>query len=268
MSDPILTSIDEMVTQKPSVDNQAHFDRLWSILGDLKDKVFAQFALQLDPCCHDIRQYSGKDGSGGELAVYSGPQIDWLVHSWTGNPKATFTNMHLTVNLAASLDVPHFGLAFGTVPQLFWYMDYLPRKELVHNPEYALKYYSEANKQYLELQADPRFKPFVSRDLYTRVALTPTACCFGADISDEALDAVEEHAHRYLDRWLQYVAEAQPVPQSQQSALAERDLMIRKTICEKDPANIVAEKLFGKELSDYLVQSRWGGNSTLSRPIE
>ena len=47
--------------------------------------------------------------------------------------------------------------------------------------------------------------------------------------------------------------------------LAERDLFIRRTICERDPANIVVDKLFGDELGQYLVKTLWGGTRTLPR---
>jgi hypothetical protein len=49
--------------------------------------------------------------------------------------------------------------------------------------------------------------------------------------------------------------------------LAARDLQIRKTITQGDPANIVVENLFGKELADRLVSSLWGENRQLPRPV-
>jgi len=65
---------------------------------------------------------------------------------------------------------------------------------------------------------------------------------------------------------LAWVEAAEPVPVAKRAALAERDLMIRRTICERDPANIVVDRLFGEELGGYLVKTLWGGTRTLPRP--
>ena len=61
---------------------------------------------------------------------------------------------------------------------------------------------------------------------------------------------------------------ADPVPESQRAAQAERDLLIRRTICDLDPANIVAVNLFGEELAERLVRSLWGGDRVLPRVID
>ena len=41
------------------------------------------------------------------LSATSGPEIDWLVYSWTGQPKSSFCNVHLNVWLGPQYDVPH-----------------------------------------------------------------------------------------------------------------------------------------------------------------
>jgi hypothetical protein len=43
-------------------------------------------------------------------------------------------------------------------------------------------------------------------------------------------------------------------------------VFIRRTICERDPANVIAERLFGKELTARLVSTLWGGTRTLPSP--
>src|SRR5262249_36316404 len=133
----ILTSIEEMFDSDQRTDRQSTFDALWALNGELFARVKQRFALTRDPSCEDLVPYKGIDGAAGSLACYSGPEIDWLVHSWTGNPKASFTNMHLTVALGPHTDAPHFGFALGTTPDLFIYMDYLPRRDLWTRPDYA-----------------------------------------------------------------------------------------------------------------------------------
>ena len=104
----VTKSVKDLVDAQPGVDNQATFDVLWQITSEMFEKVRVRFELEMDPCSADLQPYGGKDGAQGYLAAYSGPQIDWLIHSYTGNPKASFTNMHLTIGLGPHIDVPNF----------------------------------------------------------------------------------------------------------------------------------------------------------------
>ena len=52
-----------------------------------------------------------------------------------------------------------------------------------------------------------------------------------------------------MDRWLGWLDVAKTVPAGEQAELAARDLLIRKAIVERDPANVMGERLFGKELN-------------------
>jgi len=265
----ITQSIEEMIGASPDVDNQENFEALWGLLGEMLDKVKDRFDIQMDPCCNDKQPYVGLPDTGakGYIGAYAGKEIDWLIHSWTGNPKASFTNMHLTINLGPHVDVPHFGFALGTVPDIFWYMDYVPRYDMLTNPEYAEKYYyGETNDTFIEMDRNPAFTPFVSREFYTRLAQTPNSICVGAPFSPENIATVRTLAHRQIDRWIEWVDAASPVPESDRAELAARDELIRRTICERDPANVVVDTLFGKELADELVATLWGGTRTLPRP--
>lgn len=266
MSQSILTSIEEMVDAAPALDRQPTFDQLWALTGELFERVKARFALTLDPSCRELMPYKGVDGAAGYLSSYSGPEIDWLTHSWTGNPKATFTNMHLTIGLGPQVDAPHFGFALGTTPDFFVYMDYLPRRDMWTRPDYADKYYGKANQAYLAMQANKAFRPFVSRDFYTRVAQSPASLCYGATVNDENLATIRKVSHAHLDHWFEMLDRATAVTGTERAAIAERDLLIRRTIAERDPANIVVEKLFGQDLGRRLVRQLWGGDRKLPRP--
>ena len=266
----ITQSIEEMIAARPNVDNREHFDALWGLLCEMMEKVRARFEIELDPCCRDLRPYKGLPGTGAEgyLGAYSGEEIDWLIHSWTGNPRMSFTNMHLTISLGPSIDVPHFGLAVGTVPDIFWYMDYMPRVDMLVNTDYADRYYyGEPNGTYIEMRGNSDFTPFVSREFYMRLAQSPNSICKNAPFTDENVATVRALAHRHLDRWLKWVDEAEPVPESEREALAARDQLVRRTICERDPANAIVDKLFAREMGDYLVRTLWGGTRTLPRPL-
>ena len=261
----VTKSIEELVAENANTDRQATFDELWAITTELMDKVKARFPdLQMDPCSEG--DYSGKDGAAGYLSAWASKDIDWLIYSWTGNPKASFTNMHLTISLGPQYDVPNFGFALGTTPDLFFYQDYLPRKDLWTDPAYAEKYWDgAANETYIAMERDEDFHHFISRHMYTRVAQSPDSLVYSADVSDSNIEKLREIAHQQLDLWLSWIDAAEPVPEDQRAAQAQRDLDIRRYITEGDPANIVVEMLFGETLSEKLVAALWGRDRSLPR---
>ncbi|WP_163932708.1 red chlorophyll catabolite reductase [Paraferrimonas sp. SM1919] len=268
MSEKILTPIIDMVEANPNVDNRKSFNRLWAITEAMMAKILSRFELNLDPCSDMFQNYKDLPGTAGEgaLKAYSGPEVDWLIHSYIGSPEETFTNMHITLSLGPQYDVPNFGFALGTVPDVFMYMDYIPRKDLLAHPEYADKYYEPVNEEFLMLQDHPKFRPFISRDLYTRIAMTPTAVGYCADHDDEVFAIIETIAMERLERWLEWVDDALPTPEADRPAIMIRDEKIRQTICERDPANNLGERLFGKDAADKMVATLWGGRRTLPRP--
>lgn len=266
MSSTILTSIEEMFDSSPALDRQSTFDQLWALTGEMFVRVQQRLDLQRDPSCEDLMPYRGVEGAAGYLANYSGPQVDWLTHSWTGNPKASFTNMHLTIGLGPHTDAPHFGFALGTTPDLFVYMDYLPRRDLWTCPHYADKYYGKANQAYLAMQANPAFRSFISRDFYTRAAQSPASLCYGAAVNEANMATIRKVAHTHLDNWFELLDSATALSGAERAAVAERDLLIRRTITERDPANVVVEKLFGAQLGRRLVDQLWGAGRKLPRP--
>ncbi len=262
----VLTPIIDMVKAAPNEDRTEQFGRLWGILEKMHAKITQRFDLTRDPVCDDLVDYTLDSGHKGSTEVYVGPEIDWYVHSWCGHPSQTFSNMHITITLGPQYLVPNFGFALGTVPDLFMYMDYIPRVDLLHNIDYVDRYYTEVNDEFLRLQELPTFKPFISRDLYTRVAMTPTAVGYAARPIEEDIAIAEECAMDRLDRWLKWVDEAEKTPVEMRAAIAQRDHQIRRNICERDPANNVAEDLCGKEMADKLVATISAANRTLPRP--
>ncbi len=270
MSERILTPIIDMVEQSPDVNNRDVFNQLWGILAEMNEKIQARFELTLDPCCARFQDYRNiavsAEGAEGSLSTYSGPEVDWYVHSYIGSPESTFTNMHITLSLGPQYLVPNFGFALGTVPDLFMYMDYIPRVDLLANLDYVDRYYTEVNEEFLGLQEDDRFNPFISRDLYTRVAMTPTAVGYTAKAQADLIEKVRGIALSRLDRWLGWVDAAERTAPEERAAIAARDEQIRRNICERDPANNLGDKLFGKEAADAMVATLWGGTRTSPRP--
>lgn len=195
----------------------------------------------------------------GSLNTFSGEEIDWLVHSWLRDRQSGFCNMYLNVWLRSHIRVPHFAFGFATVPHLFFYMDYLPRTDLLTDLEYLDRYYEPVNQTYLNLQADSRFQPYISKNLYMRQAQSNTSLCYTSQATQENISVAQTVAHEMIDRWLKWVDEAELVPEDAQAALSERDLFVRRAVAERDPDNKIGVRLFGEELTEKLVRSLWGG---------
>jgi hypothetical protein len=253
-----------------SVDVTPAYTALWAFVDELKQKVESRFALTRDPSSEQFEDYRGDNGDGtgpfGTIRAYSGPEIDWMVHSWLANPTKSFTNIHLTIWLGPQVQVPHFGLAFGTFPFVWCYLDNVPRTDLMVDLDYLDTYYEPVNAEHLDVRQRPGLDAFVSHGLYVRQSLSETAHCFSCRDEELALATVTELAHKHLDRWLRWVDEAPVVPEDERPALRERDETIRRNIAERDPANVMGVRYFGEQMTDDLVRTLWGGGRALPRP--
>ena len=265
-----LEGVEEIFDRREKTDTTETFNRLWAITKELMAKLEARFELTRDPSTDDLESYRGEaEFPSGRLAAYTGPEMDWLIHSWIGNPPMGFTNMHVTAWLGPHIKVPHLGIAWGTLPDLWFYIDFNPRSDLMLDTESLDKYYGPLNDEFLALRADEGLAPFTSKALYVRQALSEVPVCFSTpgSVFDEArLEQIRELAHKRVDTWLGWVDEADPVPEAERAQLAADDLTRRRNIAERDPANIMAVRFFGEELTDRLVRALWGGDRVLPRP--
>jgi len=264
-----LEGVEEIFDRRPQRDTTEVVAHLWATTGELMAKLGDRFELARDPSTDDLESYRGaSEFPAGRLAAYSGPEIDWLVHSRMGNPPAGFTNMHVTAWLGPQIEVPHFGFACGTLPDVWFYVDYNPRSDLMVDTAALERYYQPLNEQFLALRADAGLVPFTSKALYVRQALSHVALCFTTEASAERLAQIRELAHDRLDRWLRHVDEAEPTPPARRAVLAAHDLTRRRNIAERDPANVMGVRFFGQEMTDRLVRALWGGDRLLGRPGE
>ena len=265
MAETIKSVADFVAESGETIDVTPAYEALWGLVDELKQKVEKRFALTRDPSTERFESYTG-DGPTGTIRGYSGPEIDWMIHSWIANPKASFTNIHLTIWLGPQIRVPHFGLAFGTFPQVWCYLDYLPRADLLVDLDYLDIYYEPLNAEHLDVRARPGIDAFVSHSLHVRESLTNTSHCFSCLDLEQSLALTRELAHSRLDRWLQWVDEAPIVPEDERPALRARDEAVRRNIAERDPANVMGVKYFGEEMTKDLVSALWGGTRELPRP--
>ncbi|WP_235735442.1 hypothetical protein [Nocardioides alcanivorans] len=242
----------------------------WKALVDrMATKVADRFDLERDPSTEVLESFSSEGGPSGSVRGYAGPEIDWMIHSHMENAALGFVNVHLTIWLGPQVKVPHFGMALGAFPQGWMFLDSVPRSNILVDTDSFDRYYGPLNDEWEQIAAENDFlQPFVSRSAFVRASLSPTAMCFMAPGDERTTKLVTEVAERHLDRWLQWVDEAERVPLEEQAALAASDEATRRNIAERDPANEMGERFFGPDMTQQLVRALWGGDRTLPRPHE
>ncbi|MEV0248658.1 oxidoreductase [Nocardia sp. NPDC050712] len=263
-----LQHVEQMVDQTPRADVTETFQEWRELLSGLRARIAERFELTRDPSTTDLESYGDPEtGPSGSLAAYSGPEIDWLVHSWIGDPRTGFVNLHLTAWLGPQTRAPHLGAALLLWPEGWFYVDAVPRGDLVGDGDYFDRYYAENDAPWLAFKEQhPDFAWFTSRTGFIRASLSPTAHCHSFPATRPNLDTVAEVLTARVEQWLGWVDAAAPVPVEQQAELAARDLAVRRNIAERDPANVMGERMFGPELTQRLVRALWGGDRELPRP--
>jgi hypothetical protein len=264
-----LKSVRELIAERPDVDITDLFERMRGLEDALWEKLTRRLTLEMDASTASLQPYTSLDGAArGWLAGYSGGEIDWAVKTWIGNPSRSFCNLHITVWLGPATRTPHLAIAMGAFPVTFFLLDYIPRVDVRLEPDYLHRYLGPVNERFLELQKDQRLMPFISQSLFVRAAVSPIGLNFISQPgTQEVFELLERLAHEHVDRWLPWLDEAAPVPEAERAQLAANDLALRRNVAELDPANIVVEKLYGKELTDRLVRGLWGGDRLTPRPI-
>lgn len=255
MSDTTQHLADVLDARAP-IDNTETFRYLLDVREQAWRIVRDGLSLREDLACRDIRDIPDLAGNiVGNMRTYTGENspIDWVVRSWIGKPETGFTNIHLTCWVNETIDVPHLGFALGTAPDVFCYVDYLPRYEAVANPDHLDQYHEALNTQWVALRRNPAYKTFTPVHLYTRSTLSPIAICGLLPFADFR-SAVEPLMLAYVRNWVDLVKRAALIPPEQRPALKARDHLVRRTIVEKDPANILADRMLGVPMRERLVR--------------
>ncbi len=91
------------------------------------------------------------------------------------------------------------------------------------------------------------------------------AHAYPATADQPTTDLVSKLAADHLERWLGWVDAAEQVPADEQAALAADDLLTRRNIAERDPANEMGDRFFGPELTNTLVRALLGRRPRSSR---
>ena len=251
-------TLDQMLDAAPDVDVRDTWKTFWDILTEARDRVVEAIGpIDRDPSCDGYDYYKAGDFEGS-LNTYTGPNVDWFVHSWIGNRERSILDMNLTVWLGQQIDVPHLCIVFGTVPHAYHYSDFIARRDLAADVDYLRRYYDPENADWLEFRGDERFTWAVSHGTYMRALISPVCHSYTAERSPATVDALRSYVTRRVDRWLSYVASAQEVPAGERAALRERDLLLRRQSYELDPMNALAARFMGQETMEKMVALRMG----------
>jgi hypothetical protein len=257
-------TITEMLAEQPDVDVRETWTALWDTLTGIKDRITAEFAVERHPSSAPYEYYE-TGGFEGSLNTYSGPELEWFVHSWIGNRQASILDMNITVWLGQHVDAPHLCLVFGTVPQLFHYSDLIARRDLTVDSDYLDRYYEPENAAFLAFRGDPRFTPNVSHGSYMRAVASPICHSAMTERTPASVAAVCEQAVARFESWLAMVRNAPEVPLEERAALRERDHQLRRLCYERDPMNVLAARAMGEETAAAMVQLRLGDDQMAGR---
>lgn len=253
-------TIHEFLAENPNVDVSRAWERCFGILGDIKDRIAQRFEVRRHPSCAGREYYTSPDGAfEGSFNAYNGPQVEWLVHSWLGNRKASILDMNATCFLGQETDTPHLIVIFGTIPKLFFYADYVPRRDLRTDTDYLDRYYGGAvNEAFLKLRGDADFHWSVSHGTYMRALLSPVGLSLAGELNDSNIDRLEAYTTEFVERWLGWLAAPQTVAPERRAELQRYDHRIRALGYERDPMNSLAEKVFGADQVDRMIRMRQG----------
>ncbi len=250
-------TITEMVEAEPDVDQTEVWARFWDKLTAVRDRLLDRFELAPHPSCAGLEEYTSGDFEGS-LTTYTGPEVEWFVHSWIGNRKRSILDMNVTVFLGPHIDVPHLVLVLGTVPKLYHYSDLLARRDLADHPDHVSRYYEPENEHFLSFRSDERFHWSVSHGTYMRSILSPVGYSFMSERSDEVIEEFDRRIDERVDRWLALVDAAEPVPASEQAALRARDHRLRDRAYRLDPMNELARNFMDPDHVDRMIALRSG----------
>jgi hypothetical protein len=252
-------TIQEILDEKAPFDASTVLDRFWAEMGDLRARLMEVVELHPHEQWQDLRHYGTDDGGArGELLAMQGPTVDYFVNSYIGNPALGFTNCHFNAWVAPELLTPHLGIVFGTIPDLFFYVDVTSRVDMVEDGGYLDRYHAQLNERWLAHRELDGFTPFHSVDPYIRLSASPVAQGWSAPLTEENLQAVFGIARSYLETWLGWIADPEPTPADQVEAVRRRDTAIRKQQGFRDPANPIGVRMFGEERGRYLLSGLWG----------
>lgn len=252
-------TIMEFLAENPNVDVSRAWERCWNIHSKITERVQKRFDVRRHPQTEGEDYWKSADGQlEGAFKGYTGEHVDWLVHSWLGNRRASILDMNATVFLSQQTQVPHLGIIFGTIPRLYFYAEYTPRVDLRTSYEYLLRYYEPPNQEFLKFRSDLQWTRFVSHGTYLRALMSPVATSSHAELNDDNISTCEKYLVNFVDRWFRWLDDAQPLPESERAAQQAYDYKVRELGYRTDPMNVLPQKVLGEQEFNRRLDMRIG----------
>jgi hypothetical protein len=252
-------TIMEFLAESPDVDVSQAWERCWNIHSGITDRIRARFDVTRHPSTAGEDYWTSPDGQlEGCFKAYSGSEMDWLVHSWLGNRKASILDMNATAYLSQQNRVPHLSIIFGTIPRLYFYAEYTPRVDLRTDHDYLVKYYEPANEEFLRFRSDPKWTRFVSHGTYLRAMMSPIATSAHAELNDDNIATCEKYLVKFVDRWFRWLDDADTVPEGERAAQQDYDYKVRELGYRMDPMNVLPQKVLGMQEFNRRLEMRIG----------
>jgi hypothetical protein len=254
-------TIHEFLAENPDVDVSRQWERCWEIHGRIAARIVERFDAKLHPISQGAEYYTSSDGQmEGAFFGYTGRDLDWFVRSWLGNRRASIIDMNINVALGQETQVPNLMLIFGTVPKLLFYADYVPRVDLKVNEDYVNRYYGgDVNRDYLEFRRNTDYVWTASHGPVIRAMQSPVCSSYITELTDEHIDQCEAYLERFVDRWFGFLDTAPKLDPALRDAQQVYDFTYRDYTNRSDPMNVLAERAFGKEQAQFMLERR-GGN--------
>lgn len=224
----------------------------------------------------DAEYYQNQSGaSQGSLCINRGvdsSHIDFILTSWLHLSLPNGGAMNITNiqgYLKSSTDAPHFQfeLVQCSPTYFIFFLDLIPRKDLVLHPDYLKTFYEDSQLEALRKQLDTQVleaKPYFSSSLYFRNVVSPTGIlvsitCEDGGTTERAEEIIRDNidpiANEVLELWMDSCVckgGTATIEENERDQLEKRDRMIKSRAVEMDLSSSMPIQ-FGQDVADRIL---------------
>ncbi|KAG6766972.1 hypothetical protein POTOM_028151 [Populus tomentosa] len=224
----------------------------------------------------DAEYYQNQSGaSQGSLCINRGvdsSHIDFILTSWLHLSLPNGGAMDITNiqgYLKSSTDAPHFQfeLVQCSPTYFIFFLDLIPRKDLVLHPDYLKTFYEDSRLEALRKQLETQVleaKPYFSSSLYFRNVVSPTGILVSITCEDGGTteraeeiirDNIEPIANEVLELWMDSCVckgGTATIEENERDQLEKRDRMIKSRAIEMDLSSSMPIQ-FGQDVADRIL---------------
>ncbi len=88
--------------------------------------------------------------------------------------------------------------------------------------------------------------------------MSPICTSQSAELNDENINQCEDYLGDFVDRWFQWIDEAEPVPEAERAEQQAYDFRVRELGYATDPMNVLPRRVFGEEEFSRMLDLRMG----------